>query len=83
MSDSPNIRNGRITIRLSLELAAKIIKGAKAHAMDVSEYARWILGNELDKVQLTKEDLDWIEEQIAANQIKKANKRLRRKNHGK
>mgnify|MGYP002856300795 CR=1 FL=1 len=74
MSNTPDIRNGRITIRLSLEMSAKLKRGAEEHRMDVSEYARWILGKELEKIQLTVEDTQWIAKQIEFNKAQRRKK---------
>lgn len=71
MGNMPDIKNGRVTIRIPIELLAKVRKGAQEHRMDVTEYIRWVLAGKLDKVPLTPADLDWIKEQIDENRRKR------------
>ena len=77
MSDMPDIKNGRVTVRIPVELLAKVRNGAREHRMDVTEYIRWILAKQLDKVPLTPADLEWINEQIEANRTHRRNRSKR------
>lgn len=67
MSDMPDIKNGRVTMRIPVELLAKLRKGAREHKMAVTEYIRWVLSKQLDNVPLTSADLAWISQQIEVN----------------
>lgn len=71
MANMPHIKNGRVTMRIPIELLAKVRKGAQEHRMDVTEYIRWVLAGQLDKVPLTPADLEWIKEQIDQNRRKR------------
>ena len=71
MGNMPDIQDTQLTVRMPLKLYRKIDKHAKVCNMSKAEVVNVILERELKRVQLTAEDVDWINERMKANVSKR------------
>ena len=71
MSNMPNIENTQFTVRMPLKLYRKLDNHAKACRMSKGEVVNVILERELKRIQLTADDVDWINERMKENVSKR------------
>ena len=62
----------QIAVKFPHRVWRQIEKAAEQHAMSPSEYIRWVVGREVDEVDLTAEDAQLIADRIKAAKVKGA-----------
>lgn len=73
MSNQPDINDGRIAVRIPLDLLARVKRMATERKMSLTDFLMFILHRELDKIDLTKEDIAWIKREVEKNEAKRKN----------
>ena len=74
MANMPDINKRFVNSLLPLELVAKIRRESKLRKMTTTEFIVWILDRELQKIELTADDYNWIAEEVRKNEIKRRTK---------
>lgn len=71
MSNMPDLNKKFVNSLLPLELVAKIRKEAVARKMSTTEFIVWILDKQLESIELTSEDYEWIACEVRKNELKR------------
>ncbi len=71
MSNMPDLNKKFVNSLLPLELVAKIRKEAAERKMTTTEFIVWILDKQLEKVELTSGDYEWIACEVRKNEMKR------------
>lgn len=71
MSNMPDLNKKFVNSLLPLELVVKIRKEAAVRKMTTTEFIVWLLDKQLESVQLTAEDYEWIASEVRKNETKR------------
>ena len=71
MPKMTDINKGFIGAWIPLELSARLRKEAKIRKMPNSDLIQYVLQRELDSVQLSSSDYEWIAKQVKKNEEKR------------
>jgi predicted DNA binding CopG/RHH family protein len=68
MPNEADVNDGRIAVRIPLDLLARIKRLAGERKMTLTDFLMYILHKELDKIALTEEDIEWIKKEVKKNE---------------
>lgn len=71
MSNMPDLNKKFVNSLLPLELVAKIRKEAALRKMSTTEFIVWVLDRQLEKIELTSEDYEWIAAEVRKNETRR------------
>lgn len=67
MSNMPDVNKKFVNSLMPIELIAKIRSKAKERKVTTTDLIVWVLDRELEKVELTPEDYEWIAAEVRKN----------------
>lgn len=71
MPNVADVNDGRIAVRIPLDLLARVKRLAKERKMSLTDFLMYVLHKELDKISLTDEDIEWIKKEVRKNESKR------------
>jgi Ribbon-helix-helix protein, copG family. len=71
MPNTADVNDGRIGIRIPLDLLARVKRLAAERKMSLTDFVVYVLHKELDKINLTPEDIEWIKREVEKNENKR------------
>lgn len=71
MSNMPDLNKKFVNSLLPLELVAKIRKEAALRKMSTTEFIVWVLDRQLESIELTSDDYEWIAGEVRKNETRR------------